>query len=452
MRLRRRGTDGLLPTVSVQFAALLILTSASLVAQTITEFPTPSGGFPSAITVGSDGNLWFTEGTMIGRISTGGSVTEFPIASDYCGPSAITTGPDGNLWYVRGCSGGFGIVVGIPPVSRIGRITMQGLSVEFSAAGLPFDITAGPDGGLWFTELGGKKIGRISTAGDTTEYLIPTPLCAPAGIVAGPDGGIWFTDLCGFIGRISTNGTVTAFPLLSPDRLSYALTVGGDGNLWFAERGASDGQANWIGRMTLSGVVAEFRIPTPGAGAGSITAGADGNMWFTEPGYLITTNKIGRITTTGVITEFTAPTAFCNPTGITSGPDGNIWFAEASANHIGRVDLATCSSGASDLCLGIPGRFRTSVVWSTQEGAANSGTAVPITSNTGEFWFFDPTNLELVVKVLDGRSVDGHFWVFYGSLTNVEFILTVTDTVTGAVKTYFNPQGQLASVADTSAF
>jgi hypothetical protein len=48
--------------------------------------------------------------------------------------------------------------------------------------------------------------------------------------------------------------------------------------------------------------------------------------------------------------------------------------------------------------------------------------------------------------------VDGHFWVFYGSLTNVEFTLTVTDTQTGAIKTYFNPQGQLASVADTSAF
>src|SRR5262249_35114872 len=149
--------------------------------------------------------------------------------------------------------------------------------------------------------------------------------------------------------------------------------------------------------------------------------GADGNMWFTEPGYSITSNKIGRITPTGVITEFTAPTASCSPTGITSGPDGNIWFAEASASHIGRVDLSTCSSGASDLCLGIPGRFRTSVVWRTQEGAANSGTAVPITSNTGAFWFFDPSNLELVVKVLDGRAINGHFWVFYGSMTDVQF-------------------------------
>ena len=53
---------------------------------------------------------------------------------------------------------------------------------------------------------------------------------------------------------------------------------------------------------------------------------------------------------------------------------------------------------------------------------------------------------------MDGRSVNGKFWVLYGALSNVEYTITVTDTQTGAVKTYFNPQGQLASVADTDAF
>ena len=81
-----------------------------------------------------------------------------------------------------------------------------------------------------------------------------------------------------------------------------------------------------------------------------------------------------------------------------------------------------------------------------------AGQAVPITSDTGSFWFFSNANLEVIVKVLDGRSVNGHFWVFYGALSNVEYTITVTDTETGAVRTYFNPQGQLASVADTSAF
>jgi len=54
--------------------------------------------------------------------------------------------------------------------------------------------------------------------------------------------------------------------------------------------------------------------------------------------------------------------------------------------------------------------------------------------------------------VLDGRGLNGKFWLFYGALSNVEYTLTVTDTQTGAVKTYKNPSGQFGSVGDTAAF
>jgi hypothetical protein len=53
---------------------------------------------------------------------------------------------------------------------------------------------------------------------------------------------------------------------------------------------------------------------------------------------------------------------------------------------------------------------------------------------------------------LDGRAFNQKFWVFYGALSDVEYMIAVTDTVTGTVKTYFNPGGRLASVADTAAF
>jgi hypothetical protein len=75
-----------------------------------------------------------------------------------------------------------------------------------------------------------------------------------------------------------------------------------------------------------------------------------------------------------------------------------------------------------------------------------------LTGDTGYFYFFDETNVELVVKVLDGRSYNGHFWVFYGALSNLAYTITVTDTQTGEVRTYLNPPGKLASVADTLAF
>ena len=110
-----------------------------------------------------------------------------------------------------------------------------------------------------------------------------------------------------------------------------------------------------------------------------------------------------------------------------------------------------CSADSLTLCLNSR-RFSARVAWTTSGGTTGSGQAFSLTDTTGAFWFFDPTNMELVVKVLDGRSVNGRFWVFYGSLTNVGFTLTVTDGLTGATRTYVNPQGQLASFADTSAF
>jgi hypothetical protein len=84
--------------------------------------------------------------------------------------------------------------------------------------------------------------------------------------------------------------------------------------------------------------------------------------------------------------------------------------------------------------------------------SSGAGQTVPLTSDSGSFWFFSPGNLELIVKVVDGRAVTGHFWVFYGALSDVEYTITVTDTETGTSRTYSNPQGRLASVADTSAF
>jgi hypothetical protein len=78
--------------------------------------------------------------------------------------------------------------------------------------------------------------------------------------------------------------------------------------------------------------------------------------------------------------------------------------------------------------------------------------AVGLTSDTGYFWFFSAGNIELVIKVVDGRPVNGHYWVFYGALTDVEVSITVTDTATGAIRTYFKPAGALASDADTATF
>ena len=80
--------------------------------------------------------------------------------------------------------------------------------------------------------------------------------------------------------------------------------------------------------------------------------------------------------------------------------------------------------------------------------------AVQLSAAGGYFWFFGPDDIELSVKILDGTPVNGHIWVFYASLTDVEFDLTVSDNLspTGAARTYHNPAHHLASAADTGAF
>ncbi len=110
-----------------------------------------------------------------------------------------------------------------------------------------------------------------------------------------------------------------------------------------------------------------------------------------------------------------------------------------------------CTASYEQLCLNNQ-RYAVSVKWDTTDGRSGDGLAVQVTPDTGYFYFFDSNNVELCVKVLDGRAYNGHTWFFYGALSNVHYVIKVRDTVTNAEKTYENPQGNMASVADTFAF
>jgi hypothetical protein len=126
-----------------------------------------------------------------------------------------------------------------------------------------------------------------------------------------------------------------------------------------------------------------------------------------------------------------------------------------------RVTLSPAIATAPDACTPSDtvfcannGRFAVSVIFSAPNLGINNASAhaLTLTSDTGYFWFFSPQNVELVVKVVDGRAFNGFFWVFYGALSNVAYTVTVMDSQTLAVKTYTNPADTLASVADTAAF
>jgi|CXWL01.1.fsa_nt_gi glucose/arabinose dehydrogenase len=114
---------------------------------------------------------------------------------------------------------------------------------------------------------------------------------------------------------------------------------------------------------------------------------------------------------------------------------------------------AECIPGDRRLCLE-HGRFEVTMTWRRDTGETGNGHAVPQSANTGNFWFFDPTNTEVLVKVLDACSAPfHHYWVFAAGLTNVEVTWTVTDTQTRQVRRYVNPLGTpFLAVQDTRAF
>ena len=273
----------------------------------VTEFTLPGADSPTrGITAGPDGNLWFTETDSdrtgrIGRITPTGEITEFTVrlgGIDFLGIGLedIAAGPDGNLWFTGMNVNGDGIIGRITPT---GNITEFGLPTQYS---YPSGITAGPNGALelWFTEHGeggnigngrNGRIGRITTDGVLTEYALPpTPNNTPIGpydITAGPDGNLWFTETnSAQIGRITPAGIITEFAItFAGGSRPVGITAGPDGNLWFVEDGGR------IGRITTAGVITEVYDLGSSSGLKGITVGPDGALWFTEH----QANKIGRI-------------------------------------------------------------------------------------------------------------------------------------------------------------
>jgi subtilisin len=102
-----------------------------------------------------------------------------------------------------------------------------------------------------------------------------------------------------------------------------------------------------------------------------------------------------------------------------------------------------CTSGLQTLCL-LQGRFQVKVTWSNPgNGTGGSAFAVPASDQTGFYYFTDPANIELIIKILDFGDV---VKVFYGQLTDLPFTITVTDTRSGQSKVYRNAPGNCGSI------
>src|SRR6266480_5601068 len=263
--------------------AALALTAGIAAAQTMPEKSVPirGGSQPFAITMGEDGNSWFTlsNSSNVARISPNGTI-KYSRTPSLSNPAFITPGPDGNIWFGEGSTG------------KIASVTPDGVITEyqFSFFGVSVGITTGSDGNIWFTDQTDHAVWRYTlSSGTFTEFPTPTADSFPGDITTGSDGNMWFTEQAvDKFGRITPDGVITEFTGVSAPT---SIAAGPDGNLWIASAFTPQ-----VARVTPALNITIF--PTP-ATPTIIRPGNANNLLFTE----FSANKFASITIDGVVTE-----------------------------------------------------------------------------------------------------------------------------------------------------
>ncbi|MEO8503853.1 MAG: hypothetical protein ABI609_08165, partial [Acidobacteriota bacterium] len=144
---------------------------------------------------------------------------------------------------------------------------------------------------------------------------------------------------------------------------------------------------------------------------------------------------------------------YLNNSGPSSGSVSDFGFAADVSCVVHPGSGGGCTANSTTLCLN-NNRFKVTATYQAPGDPVGTSHAVGLTSDTGYLWFFASTNVEVVVKVLNGCGVNNRYWVFAGGLTNVRVVLTVEDTVAHVTHTnYVNPQGTaFLPIQDTLAF
>lgn len=168
-------------------------------------------------------------------------------------------------------------------------------------------------------------------------------------------------------------------------------------------------------------------------------AGEDGVMTFEVP--LVDDDEPEELETITVV--------LTNPTGgaeLGSPAVGSIVIIDDDGGEGG------CIANETTLCL-LDGRFQVTGTWRDFEDNTGDIHWIPSSDESGLGWFFSESNIELLLKLLDGCVLNDRFWVFFAATTNVEYDIVVADLETGAENTYHNDLGVVATaITDTGAF
>ncbi len=216
----------------------------------------------------------------------------------------------------------------------------------------PSDLAFDKQGNLWFTEVHGNKIAKLTpsrtkpgTSNGIVEYELPTPNSKPWYLLISKSGDIWFSAWgANIIGKInSQTGKITEFPIPTPKSEPHKLVEHSDGSIWFTEF-----ETNKIGQLNpATGKIQEFKI-NPGHPHG--IALKDGKVWYTQAGKFWKKKFFNKLASldpqTGQIKEIAIQPKNSVPHAMRLSADGNIWFAQFFGKKLSRLDFSSGNSPA----------------------------------------------------------------------------------------------------------
>ncbi len=135
----------------------------------------------------------------------------------------------------------------------------------------------------------------------------------------------------------------------------------------------------------------------------------------------------------------------------------NVRLTASSASGSASATLPITVTPAGVLRLNAAHSFDITLTARDQRTGA-TGSGVVIGQNDVYGYFSLPAlsgnsgNPELIVKIVDASGMGQGYWVFYGTMTDLDFSLTVKENATGIVKTYVQDPAHPSGQFDTSGF
>jgi virginiamycin B lyase len=279
---------------------------------------------PTAMTIGSDNKFYVGSRNIatIDTVTTGGVVSSKAIPSgDVVSFNGMTLGPDGNVWFTE--------------ASHVGKITPALAITEFaykdSTTNNYLDsIVTGPDGNLWVSEYFAAAVLKIVPGtGAMTSFALG---CNGSQIVSAK-GDLYVSCTNNTLVQVTTAGVVT--PLYNPYGFSSngaLLTIGPDGNPWF---GATTGDV--IGEFDPgTGQMTYYYPPTNYGVANALTLGPDGNMWTVDgANRSVQVYILNVISVSPTSLTLTAPGKTANI--VVTQPGTTAWTASSTSTAIAKV-------------------------------------------------------------------------------------------------------------------